>query len=159
MSKIFGGSKSKSKSKSYNRSFDTINQSVSPLIQQGVTANNNVNRLLGGDASQFNSFKDAVNFDFEALRGIDDVNSQYASKGVFRSGARDKALAEFNQGISGRYAQLFLNSLMGQSSQGLQAGNLLTNAGRVAESEGSSSSSPGLGGFIGGGLSLLAGGK
>lgn len=150
MSKIFGGSKSKSR----NTNNSLITSTFQPLLGQAVSANNQVNTLLGGDATGFNKFKDAVGYDFELMRGMDQIGSASSGRGVFRSGARDKALAEFGGNLNNRFAQQYIQSLLGQSGQALGAGQLIAGAGQ----ESSSRSKPGIGGFLGGLGSLAAGG-
>lgn len=148
MSKIFGGSKSKST----NTNKNTINTAFQPLLGQAVASNNQANTLLGGDATGFNKFKDAVGYDFELNRGLDTIGSASAGRGVFRSGARDKAIQEFGQGLNSRFAQQYLQSLLGMSGQALGAGQLVAGAGQ----ESTSSSKPGIGGLIGGAASGAA---
>lgn len=148
MSSIFGGSKSRSR----NTNKDVINSAFAPLMGQAVTANNQINSLLGGDASGFNKFKDATGFDFELMRGMDNVGSSFSGRNVFRSGARDKAIAEFGAGINNRFAQQYIQALLGQSGQALGAGQLVAGAGQ----ESTSKSSPGIGGLVGGALAGAA---
>lgn len=141
MSSIFGGSKSKSR----NTNKDVITSAFQPLLGQAVTANNQVSALLGGDATQFNKFKDAVGYDFELNRGLDNLGSQFAGRNVFRSGARDKAIQEFGQGLNNRFASQYLQSLLGQGQMGMNAGQLVAGVGQ----ESTSRSKPGIGGMLG----------
>ena len=145
MSSIFGGSKSKST----NKNNSLVTNALSPLLGQAVSANNQVSSFLGGDSTGFDSFKDAAGFDFELMRGLDQVGSASSGRGVFRSGARDKAIQEFGQGISNRFAQSYIQSLLGQGQQGLSAGGLIGQVGQ----ESTSKSKPGIGGFLGGAMS------
>lgn len=142
MSKIFGGSKSSSK----NTNKDVITSAFQPLLGQAVNANNQVNTLLSGDATQFNKFKDAIGYDFELNRGLDQLGSAFSGRNVFRSGARDKAIQEFGQGLNNRFAQQYLQSLLGQSGQALGAGQLVAGVGQETKSK----SKPGIGGLVGG---------
>ena len=142
MSSIFGGSRSRSR----NTNKDVINSAFAPLMGQAVTANNQISALLGGDASGFNRFKDATGFDFELMRGMDNVGSSFSGRNVFRSGARDRAIAEFGAGVNNRFAQQYIQSLLGQSGQALGAGQLVAGAGQ----ESTSRSKPGIGSLIGG---------
>jgi len=142
MSKIFGGSRSRST----NTNRDLVTSAFSPLFNQATSASNQANAFLGGDATGFNQFADAAGFHFDLGRGMDDLNSNFGGRGAFNSGARDKALLEFGQGLRGRFAQQYLQSLMGQTEAGLNAGSLVANVGQ----ESTSRSSPGIGGLIGG---------
>lgn len=150
MSKIFGGSKSKS----VNTNKGIINSAFQPLLGQAVNSNNQLSQFLGGDGTQFRKFADAAGFDFERARGEDAIGSASSGRGVFRSGARDKGIEEFRQGLSGRYAQQFIQSLLGQTQSSLGAGGIVAGAGQQSTSK----SKPGIGSFIGAGASLAAGG-
>lgn len=142
MSSIFGGSKSKSN----NTNKNIVNSAFSPLMGQAVESNNRINAFMGGDTSGFDKFKDASGFDFEMFRGMDQIGSESSGRGVFRSGARDKAVMEFGNNMQNRFAQQYIENLLGQSGQAMGAGQLVANVGQ----ESKSSSSPGIGGMIGG---------
>jgi hypothetical protein len=148
MSGIFGGSKSKST----NNNRGIVTSAFQPLLGQAVTANQSITDLLGGNAENFNKFKDATGFDFEMMRGMDQIGSASAGRGVFRSGARDKALAEFGGNLNNRFAQQYLQTLLGQSGQALGAGQLVAGVGQ----ESTSRSKPGIGAFIGQAASAAA---
>jgi hypothetical protein len=141
MSAIFGGSKNKST----NTNKGLINTAFQPLLDQAGKSNNALTTFLSGDGSQFNKFADAAGMPFEAARGVDQIGSASSGRGVFRSGARDKAISEFGQGLSGRYAQQFIQSLLGQTGTALNAGGLVAGAGQ----ESNSSSKPGIASFLG----------
>jgi hypothetical protein len=155
MSKIFGGSKSKSESS--NRSYDELLSAYRPLINQATGANQSALALLGGDSTGFDAYKDATGFDFELQRGLGALQSDAATRGIFRSGARDKAIMEYGNNLQNSYAQNYINSLLGISGQGLQAGGVLAGAG--GRSTATSSSNRGLASLIGGAGALAAGGK
>jgi hypothetical protein len=148
VSKIFGGSKSKST----NNNKGIVTNAYSPLMGQAAQSNAALSQFLGGDSSGFQKFAEGAGYDFERMRGEDSLGSQFAGRNVFRSGARDKAMMEFNQGLSGRYAQQYIQSLLGQTGQSLGAGQLVAGVGQ----ESTSKSKPGIGGLIGGGLSGAA---
>ena len=149
MSSIFGGSKSKST----NTNKGVITNAFSPLLGQAVDSNNRVNALLTGDATDFNKFKQATGFDFELSRGMDQLGSQFSGRNVFRSGARDKAIQEFGNNIQNRFAQQYLQTLLGQSGQAMGAGQLIAGVGQ----ESTSRSKPGIGSLIGGAAAGAAG--
>jgi len=145
MSKVFGGSKSQSTSS--NRAYGQLSSTFSPVAGQTANANNLVMQLLGGDNSGLEAYKTAVNSDFELDRGLGAINSSSAGRGVLRSGARDKAAAEFQTNLGNRYADNYIQKLLGVGQQGLQAGGIIAGAGQVGES--SSKSKPGIGKFLG----------
>jgi len=141
MSKIFGGSKSKST----NSNKGVVTSAFQPLLNQATASNDQLSRFLGGDGTQFQQFANAAGFDFERARGEDQIGSASSGRGVFRSGARDKGIEEFRQGLSGRYAQQFIQSLLGQTQSSLGAGGVVAGVGQ----ESTSKSKPGLTGLIG----------
>lgn len=141
MSKIFGGSKSKST----NTNKGVVTSAFSPLMGQAVSSNNSISALLGGDTTGFDQFKNATGFDFEMFRGMDQLGSASSGRGVFRSGARDKAVAEFGGNLNNRFAQQYLQTLLGQGQQALGAGQLVAGAGQ----ESTSKSKPGIAQFLG----------
>ena len=154
MGSLFGGSKSKSTSE--NQAYGAINSAFSPLFQYAGQGASGMSALLSGDATGFNKYKDAVGYDWEQNRGMDNIASKYAKIGGLDSGATLKALASFQSGLDNQYASTYLDKLLGMSSIGTSAGQLVTQAGQKSTS--SSRSSPGLGGLLGAGLSGLASG-
>lgn len=153
MSKIFGGSKSKSTST--NRGFESLQNTFNPLTNLAVSSNQKAyDFLLGRNLSDFEDYKKGTSFDFDLLRGVDATMANAASRGVVRSGARDKAIMDFGTKLQQKYAKDFVQSLLGIGSQGLQAGGLIGSTG--GQSNSSSSSKPGIGGLVGAGLSGAA---
>lgn len=148
MSGIFGGSRSRSR----NVNNDALVSQFTPLINQGVSANNQISALLGGDSSGFNRFKEATGFDFELGRGFDKIGSNAAARGVLRSGAAGRSLQEFGLGLKNRFAETYLRSLLGQTQGALGAGGVLASTGQ----ESNTRSKPGIGSLIGAGLSGAA---
>lgn len=150
MGSIFGGSKSKTE----NQAYGAIKDSFSPLFKYGGEGAMGMSALLGGDNTGFNKYKDAIGYDWEQQRGGDNVMSKFAKVGGLDSGATLKGLASFQSGLDNQYANSYLDKLLGLSTVGTSAGQLVTQAGQKS----TSSSSPGLGGMIGAGLSGWASG-
>lgn len=167
MSKIFGGSKSKStqqstsSSTSSNRAYDTIANNYAPIGQQALHSGIGArDAILGGG---FDEYKRQGGFDFQMHQGLNNLLGNYGGRGVVRSGAAMKALERFGTGLSNAYLNDYLNQQMGQAQLGAGLGQLLAGAGGVSSAQSQSTgqstsrSSPGLGGFIGAGLSAFAG--
>ena len=150
MSSLFGGSKTKTE----NQAYGVIKSAFSPLFQYAGEGAKGMSALLGGDATGFNAYKDAVGYDWEQQRGGDNVMSKFAQIGGLDSGASLKGLASFQSGLDNQYASTYLDKLLGLSSVGTSAGQLVTQAGQKS----TSSSSPSLGGLLGAGLSGWASG-
>lgn len=154
MSKVFGGSKSKSKS--YNSNEALINQKFGGAADFTSTAGNALGRLLQGDASGFNAFKDATGFSQLLQEGSRGITGNAAARGLLRSGSTGQALVNYGNMMQNQYAQNYMQNLLGQGQLGLGAGQLLAGVGQKSSSK--SKSKPGLGGFIGGIASGIAGG-
>jgi len=162
MSSIFGGSKQKqsSQSDSYNKAYDTINQAYSPLLGQATTGANALAALLGGDSSGLDAYKKATGFDALAEQGSRGITGNAAASGLLRSGSTGKALQTFGTNLQNTFANNYMDKLLQQAQLGFNAGNLISGAGQVSHgtSNSSSSSKPGLGGFVGSIASGLAAG-
>ena len=158
MGKIFGGSKQSSQSQSSNRAFDSINAAFSPMFGQASGAAEQIQALLGGDTTGFQKYKDATGFDFMTEQGSRGITNNAAASGLLRSGASGKALVNYGNQMQNQYAQNYINQLLGLGGMGLQAGNLVAGAGQTSQAGSVGKSKPGLGGLIGGGLSLAGAG-
>ncbi len=141
MGSLFGGSKSKTE----NQAYGAIKGAFSPLFKYSGQGAGGISALLGGDDTGFNKYKSAVGYDWERDRGMDAIGSKYASIGGLDSGATLKGLAQFQSGLDDRYANTYLDKMLGLSNIGLSAGQLVTQAGQKS----TSSSSPGIAGMLG----------
>lgn len=155
MGSIFGGSKQKSTSTSYNKAYDQINQEFSPLTGLAAQGGNALSALLSGDTSGFNAFKAVTGFNPQMEQGSRGITGNAAASGLLRSGSTGKALQSFGNNLQQSFADNYINKLLSQAQLGFNAGNLITQAGQVGQSNSSSKSKPGLGGLIGGGLSAV----
>lgn len=150
-------------SESYNKNFDLINSTYTPLAQQGVGATNFLGGLLGvpggdaaGSSAGFENYKSMAGF-APALAALQKgVTGGMAAKGLLRSGATSNALLKKGADLDSSYFQNYFGNLLGLSGQGLQAGGLLTNAGQYNKSEGTGGS-PSTAGAIGSLVGGIAG--
>lgn len=145
MSKIFGGSSQTSKSS--NQAYGDIKTGFSPMFQYAGTGAEGVSKLLGGDASGFNAYKEATGFNPLAEQGSRGITGNAAARGLLRSGSTGKSLMDYGNAMNNQYASQYINQLLGLSNIGLGAGNLVAGAGQTSESKGKSK--PGIGGFLG----------
>lgn len=149
MSKIFGGSKQNSTASSSNRAFDQLSSAFGPTFGYAKTGGDALLKLLSGDASGFNAYKDATGFDFAAEQGSRGITNNAAAGGLLRSGSTSKGLGAFYNGLQNQYAGSYMDKLLGLAGLGFQGGNIVSGAGNVSQSKSSGSSKPGLGGFLG----------
>lgn len=145
MQGVFGGSKSKQKAD--NQAYGTINQNFGGLQGNAATGANSLNALLSGDTSGFDQFKKSTGFDFMAEQGSRGITGNAAAGGLLRSGSTGKALMNYGNQMNNQYANNFMDRLGQQADIGFKAGNLLSGAGN--RSSGSSSTKPGIAGFLG----------
>lgn len=157
MSKIFGGSKSKSQqqstSSSSNLAYQPIQQAFNPLLGYAQSGASSLQKLLGGDTSEFNAFRAGTGYDFEKDRGESAIMTMLGSKGMRNSGAALKQLVSFNDGLQRSSINNYLDRLLGLTGVGFNAGNALTSAGQVSNSQSTGTStsknSNGIGSFLG----------
>lgn len=149
MGSIFGGSKSNQNSQSYNKAYGTIDSAFSPIAQGLSGTYDSISKLLSGDASGFNAYKNATGFDATTKLGSQGITGNSAASGLLRSGSTSKALQSYGDTMQNQYANSYLQNLLGQAGLSINAGNTLTAAGNTSSSTGSSSSKPGLTGLIG----------
>lgn len=149
MGSIFGGKKSKSTDNSYNKSYDYIKDTYAPLTQYAGTGAEGISKLLSGDASGFNAYKNATGFNQLLQEGSRGITGNAAANGLLRSGGTGKALVNYGNTMQNQYADNFMQRLLGLSGLGMNAGQLIAGAGNVREANSSSKEKPGLGGFLG----------
>lgn len=155
---IFGGSKSKQTSDSYNQAYPYVQQQYGGVANNGVAASNMVKNLLGlGDTQAgtdaFNQYKGSSGYQADEHAGVGAITNSAAAKGLLGSGGTLKDISRFGTDLTDKYFNNYLDRLTGQSSQGLQAGALISGAGQVSHGQSNSSQKPGMSKFIG---SLLA---
>ena len=152
MSKLFGGQKSSSTTS--NQAYGTLNNAFSGLLSNAATGMNGISSFLGGDTSGFNNYKDATGYDWVAENGSRGITANKAANSLLRSGSTGQALVDYGNNLQQTYAKDYLGQLGSLASLGLQAGNILANAGQTSKSK--SSNKPGIGDFVMSGLSSVA---
>lgn len=177
---ITGGSRAKntsssastSLSDSSNRAFDFIKDSFGGATENAGKGMDAISALLGlggdteGQTEAFDNFRNSSGYKFQMDEGKNAIESSAASRGLLHSGATAKALTKYGQGLANSSLSDYLNQLRGVADSGYKAGELISGAGNVSHSEGSSTSvgkgtsstKPGIGQFIGQIISGAAGG-
>lgn len=145
-----------SQSSSQNVAFPQLQQTYSPMTQQGVGASQQLGALLGlggdqGAANQaFQNFQNSSGFQNILQNAMRGVSGNAAARGLLNSGSTARALQDRASQLGQQSFGNYLQQLQGLSGQGLQAGSLISGAGQQSTSQGSS---PGL---LSAGLSLLS---
>jgi len=130
------------KSSSINTNNPLITSTYSPVMNQGVTANNYLTSLLTGTGNT-----GAANAGLQgyyanagyapAMRQLSQqITGQGAASGLLRSGATTNALLTRGSELNQSFFNNYLQQLAGLSGLGLQAGGLVTNAGQKSTSTG-----------------------
>lgn len=141
MSGIFGGSKSSSK----NVNNDFIRGAFGGAAGATGQSVNSLQALLGGDASGFRSFTDAIDLSGQAEMGSRGITGNAAARGLLRSGGTGKALVGYEQQLENQAADSYMNRLLGVGQMGLGAGGLIAQTGQQEKNR----TKPGIGGFLG----------
>lgn len=169
---IFGGGKSSSQStqtsQSSNQAYPELSTAFAPQISTGGAANAAIGNLLGlngttgTSASQpaYDDYLNSTGFKYNLNKGSEAITDNNAAKGMLYSGSTLKGLDTFGQNLNSQYFQQYLNQLLGLTTQGNTAGQIIAGAGQqsssTGQSTGTSTQNPNLGGVIGGGLSMIA---
>jgi hypothetical protein len=147
-------------SESSNLAYPWLKDQFGGMVDTGNDASGQMAALLGlggdTDAAEgaYGNFLNSTGYNNifdQAMRG---VTGSAAARGLLKSGSTAKALQDRAAGLGQQYFTNYLGQLGGLAGQGLQAGGLIGNAGQVSKNRGGTS---GLGGLIGGGLSMFAG--
>ena len=162
MSKLFGGSKQKSQSESYNKAYPAVSGALSPVLGNVKSGSDAIAAMLGigGDAAgqraAFDNYRDSAGWDFLMDAGREAIIGGNASRGLFRSGATGKALVNYGQELGKTFLNNYLDRLFGYSNLGIQSANAMTGAGGYSKSTQSGSSKKGLGDMIGPAAAAIA---
>lgn len=158
---VFGGSKQKQSSSSTQESGnyfkDDLKNAFMPTTESTGMASTALGKLLGlsGDRSQaLQDFRNTPGYQFNLESGSNAIGGQFANRGVFDSGATRKALMKFGSGLADNTQNSYIQNLLGLGQLGTQAGGLVADAGRYATGSstgqgGGTSSTGGLGSFLG----------
>lgn len=144
---LMGADKSKSQStqESSNRAFDLLSPVFQPMLGYANEGASGLSRLLNGDFSGFNTFRNGTGFDFAMNRGMGAIDSNAAARRMVHSGSALKSLQEFGSGLTSQYADKYIQSLIGLSGIGSNAASALTGAGNVSKMQSTAESKKGKG--------------
>jgi hypothetical protein len=175
MSSVFGGSQAtgnnQSTNQSSNQAYPMLSQALGGQTTTGTDASSQLAGLLGvggGTTAQqqaaqqqaFQGFQNSTGYQFGLNQGTQGITQNAATSGLLNSGATAKAVDTYGQNYANTQYQNYLNPLQSLVSSGNQAGSVIGGVGQQSSGEStgtsSSNSKPGIGGFIGQGMSGLA---
>jgi hypothetical protein len=116
----------------YNQNTATL----SPFVAQGGKATSSINALLGldGDPSAasaaFDTFRNSTGYDFRVGEGQKAVLSGLGARGYLDSGAAQKALLKYGQGVASDEFGKYYGALTGQQGVGLTAASAQAGVGQ-----------------------------
>jgi hypothetical protein len=151
MSSIFGGSNEQRSSG--NLAYQGLNTALTPQVNNSTSASNGLAALLGigGDPAKqqqaFSNWRNSTGYQFGLDQGSQAITQNAASRGLLDSGATAKALQTYGTNYANTQYGNYFNQLQGLTNSGNQAAGVLANAGQV--SQGTSTSKPGIGAFLG----------
>jgi len=156
---IFGGSKQKSTSG--NKAYDDISSSLGGVMGNASGASSALAAMLGigGDPeaqkAALGNFADSAGMQFLRDEGMQGIVNNKAGAGLLHSGATLKAMDKFNTGLASTYLNDYMSNLLNYGNMGIQAGGVLSDAGKFSKSKGSEK--PGLAKTIGAAMAGVPG--
>ncbi len=153
--KLFGGSRNKSKStqESYNQAYPFLQDQLGGAVGNVGGASNSLAAMLGigGDTgaqkAAFDTFKNSIGYDFMLDSGISAIKGGNASRGLFNSGATGQALMQYGQNLANTTYGSYMDRLLGLGQLGNQSAGVIADAGRRSEMESVSSGKTDTGGL------------
>ena len=150
MGSLFGGSKSTTESG--NHAYGAIQSDTAPYIQNGMDSNNLIQQLLSGgsiNGTNINNFlANTPGYQFALDSGNRAINGSQAAKGMLNSGSTLRGLTQFGQQLGTNTYQNYMDNLLKQATLGVTSQGILSDAGKYSTQ--TQTSSPGIGGLLGG---------
>lgn len=131
MGSLFGKSE---RSRSTNVNRDQLNSAFGGVMGATGDSVNSLQALLGGDASGFRNFANAIDLSGQMEMGGRGITSGGAARGLLRSGATGKALVNYEQMMENQAANSYMQNLLGVGQMGLGAGGIIADAGKESTS-------------------------
>lgn len=146
----FGSGKSKgsSSSSSGNVNNGMLTGSLGPAVGATGQATGLMGTMLNGGPE---GFANSGGFNFLMNQGTKAVNSNMSSRGLLNSGADMQGLEDYRHGLASTYLDQYMNHVNQMGQLGLGAGGILSDSGRVSQSQGKNKSKNGSIGIGGGG--------
>jgi hypothetical protein len=114
--------------------YDSNRALIQPEVDRGAAAADELQGFLGlgGDPEKINAalqtYLDSTGYQFDRQQGLDAVEQSKAAEGLYNSGAAEKALDAYGEGLARTYGQQYAQDLSGVAQRGSGAINALTGA-------------------------------
>lgn len=143
---ITGGSQNSSKgsssgnSSSSNLAYPMLSNALGSTVTQGVGAGNQLGNMLGlngtqGQSDAFKNWQNSTGYQFGLNQGQQSINGNAATTGLLNSGSTAKALETYGQNYADTQYGNYTGQLQNLLNGGLQAGNTISGAGNVSQSQ------------------------
>jgi hypothetical protein len=112
--------------------YDSNAALIQPEVDRGNAAADELQGFLGlgGDpvksAAALQTYLDSTGYQFDRQQGLDAVEQSKAANGLYNSGAAEKALDAYGEGLAQTYGQQYAQDLSGVAQTGASAINALT---------------------------------
>lgn len=146
-----------SKESSKNIAYPYLKDAYSGAVSTGTGAMDYISSLLGmGDPAKgqqaLSQWQNSTGYQNTLDAGTRAITNNGAARGLLRSGATGKAITNFGQQAATSSFNSLIQSLLGLSGQGLNAGQIIGGAGNTQTAK----ANDGWGGAVGGALSLIS---
>ena len=126
MSSIFGGSSQQQQSSSSNLAYPGLSSSLTPTINNGGNAGNQLANLLGLNGAQgqnagFNNWRDSTGYQFGLNQGVGSIVGNAATNGLLNSGATAKAVDTYGQNYANTQYGNYTNQLQQLLGSGISS--------------------------------------
>lgn len=144
------GKEATKSSNSYNTNNGLLTSSLGGALGNVGDASSMMKGLFSGDTSAFDAFKNSAGYKSAMQGGTDAIAGNQAAKGMFQSGATGKALEKYGQGLGDSYLQNYIGNLKDYGNMGIGAAGVLSDSGKVANSQENGGKKGMLGSIVGG---------
>jgi hypothetical protein len=110
--------------------YDQNSANMRPFMDTGVDSMGQLSALLRGDSGAFDNFRNSTNYQFMVDQGNRGINQGYAARGALQSGAAQKALVNYNQGMAGNALGGYMDILRGREQMGMHGAGALAGYGQ-----------------------------
>lgn len=112
-----------------NTNFQAAEGALSPYANQGLAATNRLSALAGlnGSTALTNALQEDPGYQFRMNQGVSALDRSAAARGMLQSGAQQKALTQYGQGLASSELQSAFNRVGSVQNNAQQASNALAN--------------------------------
>jgi hypothetical protein len=112
-----------------NSNFQAAEGALSPYVNQGAAANDRLSALAGlnGSTALTSALQQDPGYQFRLSQGVSALDRSAAARGMLQSGAQQKALTQYGQGLASSELQNAFQRVGAVQNNAQQASNALAN--------------------------------